>query len=135
LDKSIPFKGLEHDIYYLRNEGRIILLGDFNPIIENKQATFLSNISNPNPLSLEEDLDLMGIYKRTFEHLVENLFGTEVIKLCSCHDLIICINGLKQWSNLNQITCIHGHVNNVFDYGISNIMLMSEIHNINFRGS
>ena len=30
LDKNGPYNGLENDIYSLRNEGNILLMGDFN---------------------------------------------------------------------------------------------------------
>jgi len=30
LDKNSPYNGLENDIYSLRNEGNILLMGDFN---------------------------------------------------------------------------------------------------------
>ena len=30
LDKNCPYKILEKDIYYMKNEGSILLLGDFN---------------------------------------------------------------------------------------------------------
>jgi hypothetical protein len=71
------------------------------------QAIILSNDSNPNPLWLDEDLVLASRYKRNFEDLVENLFGTKLIKLYSSQDLIIC-NGLMKWLKSNQMTCIHG---------------------------
>jgi hypothetical protein len=76
------------------NEGNIILLRYFNAIITNKQDIILTNISNLDPLWIEpKDNDLIFTYKRSFEDLIENLFGMELVKLCNCHDLIIC-NGL-----------------------------------------
>ena len=59
---------------------------------------FLSNYSNPNPLFLDEDLDLVNMYKRKYEDLDENLFGCELVKFCSAQGLIIC-NGLTKWPN------------------------------------
>ena len=56
LDKNSPYNGLENDISSLRNEGNILLMGDFNARTSNNQATLLSNYSNPNPLGLDEDL-------------------------------------------------------------------------------
>ena len=56
LDKNCPYNNLEQDIYNLKNEGNILLLGDFNVRIATKQTTFLSNDSNHNPLWLDEDL-------------------------------------------------------------------------------
>jgi hypothetical protein len=109
LDKNCPYKSLEQDIYNMKNEGSILLLGDFNARTATNQAIILSNDSNPNPLWLDEDLVLANSYKRNSEDLIENLFGTELIKLCSSQDLIIC-NGLKKWPNSNRMTCIHGWV-------------------------
>jgi hypothetical protein len=85
----------------MKNEGSILLLGDFNARTATNQAIILSNDSNPNPLWLDEDLVLANSYKRNSEDLIENLFGTELIKLCSSQDLIIC-NGLKKWPNSNR---------------------------------
>jgi hypothetical protein len=96
LDKNCPYNGLEHDIFSLRNEGNILLLGDFNARTTSNQAIILSNISNPNPLWLDEDLVLAHRYKRSSKDLGENLFGSKLIKLCSCQDLIIC-NDLMSW--------------------------------------
>jgi hypothetical protein len=56
LDNNCPYNNLEQDIYSLKNEGNILLLGDFNARIATKQATLLSNVSNHNPLWLDEDL-------------------------------------------------------------------------------
>lgn len=81
LDKNSPYNGLEHDISNLRNEGNIILLGDFNARITSNQAIILSNISNPNPKWLDEDLELICRYKRNSEDSSEKLFGTKLIKL------------------------------------------------------
>jgi hypothetical protein len=100
LDNNSPYNNLEQDIYSLKNEGNILLLGVFNARIATKQATLLSNDSNHNPLWLDEDLDLYNSYKRSFEDLIENLFGTELVKLCISQDLIIC-NGLMKWPNSN----------------------------------
>jgi hypothetical protein len=85
----------------MKNEGSILLLGDFNARTATNQAIILINDSNPNPLWLDEDLVLANNYKRNFEDLIENLFGIELIKLCSSQDLIIC-NGLKKWPNSNR---------------------------------
>jgi hypothetical protein len=40
----------------MRNEGNILLLGDFNVISATNQPIILSDDSNPNPLWLDEDL-------------------------------------------------------------------------------
>ena len=48
--KNCPYNNLEQDIYNLKNEGNILLLGDFNARIATKQATLLSDDSNHNPL-------------------------------------------------------------------------------------
>ena len=58
LDKNFPFIILEQDIHNLRNEGNILLPGNFNTRTTTNQATLLSNNSNPNPLWLDEDSDL-----------------------------------------------------------------------------
>jgi hypothetical protein len=39
LDKNCPYKNLEQDIYNLKNEGNILLLGDFNVGTKTKKAT------------------------------------------------------------------------------------------------
>ena len=98
LDKTNPYNSLENDISSLKNDGNILLIGDFNARTSNNQAIILSNNSNPNPLWLDEDPTLASSYKRSSEDLGENLFGSELVKLCSAQDLIIC-NDLKKWSN------------------------------------
>jgi hypothetical protein len=107
IDRKCPYNNLEQYIYSLKNEGSILLLGDFNLRTATNQATLLSNDSNHNHVWLDDDLILANIYKRYSEDLTENLFGTELVKLCSSQDLIIC-NGLKKWPNSNKMTCIHG---------------------------
>ena len=101
--KNCPYNNLEHDIYSLKNECNIVLLGGFNARIATKKTTLLSIDSNHNPLWLDEDLVLSNSYKRSSEDLIENLFGTDLVKLCSSQDLIIC-NGVMKWPNSNQIT-------------------------------
>jgi hypothetical protein len=100
LDNNCPNNNLEKDICSLKNEGNILLLGDFNVRIATKQATLLSIDSNCNPLWLDEDLVLSNSYKRIYEDLIENLFGIELVKLCSSQELII-FNGVMKWSNSN----------------------------------
>jgi hypothetical protein len=100
LDNNCPYNNLEQDIYSLKNEGNILLLGDFNAGNATEQATPLSNDSNHNPLWLDEDLVLSNIYKRSSEDLFENFFGIELVKLCNSQDLIIC-NGVMKWPNSN----------------------------------
>jgi exonuclease III len=126
LDKNCPYNNLEQDIYNLENEGNILLLGDFNARIATKQATLLSDDSNHNPLWLDEDLVLSNSYKRSSEDLIENLFGTKLVKLCNSQDLIIC-NGVMKWPNSNQMTCIHGLGSSVVDYVISDIPVSNQI--------
>jgi hypothetical protein len=110
----------------LKNEGNILLLGDFNARNATKQDTLLSDDSNHNPLWLDEDLVLSNSYKRISEDLIENLFGTELVKLCSSQDLIIC-NGVMKWPNSNQMTCIHGLGSSVVDYVIYDIPISNQI--------
>jgi hypothetical protein len=107
LDKNCPYKILEQDIYNIKNEGSILSLGEFNAITATNQSIILSNDSNPNPLWIEEEIVLANIYKRNSEDLIENLLGTELMKLFSSQDLKI-FNGLNKWSNSNKMTCIHG---------------------------
>ena len=68
-------------------------------------------------------------YKRNSEYLGDNLFGFELVNLCSAQDLIIC-NGLKKWPNSSQMTCIHGLGSSVVDYVISYTPLYNEIINV-----
>jgi hypothetical protein len=110
----------------LKNEGNILLLGDFNARNETKQATLLSNNPNHDPLWLYEDLVLSNSYKRSSEDLFENLFGTELVKLCSTQDLII-FNGVIKWPNSNHMTCIHGIGSSVVDYVIYDIPISNQI--------
>lgn len=63
LDKNSPYNGLENDISSLRNEGNILLMGDFNARTSSNQAILLRNHSNPHPLWLDEDLPLASRYK------------------------------------------------------------------------
>jgi hypothetical protein len=110
----------------MKNEGNILLLGDFNARTTTKQDTLLSNDSNHNPLLLDEDLVLSNSYKRSSEDLIENLFGTELVKLCNSQDLIIC-NGVMKWPNSNHMTCIHGLGSSVVDYVIFDILVSNQI--------
>ena len=103
-------------------------MGDFNARTSSNQAIFLSNYSNPNPLWLDEDLTLASGYNRSYEYLGENLFGSELVKLCSAQDLIIW-NSLKKWSSPIQMTCIHGLGSSVEDSVIFDIPLYNEIIN------
>ena len=98
LDKNSPYNGLENDISSLRNEGNILLMGDFNACTSSNPAILLSNYFNPNPLWLDEDITLARKYNRSSKYLGENLFGSELVKLCSAQYLIIC-NSIKKWSN------------------------------------
>jgi hypothetical protein len=64
LDKNCPYKILEQEICSLRNEGSILLLGDFNARTATNQAIILRNDSNPNLLGLEINLiDIREIKK------------------------------------------------------------------------
>jgi exonuclease III len=130
VDNNCPYNNLERDIYSLKNEGNILLLGDFNARIVTKRATILSTDSNHNPLWLDEDLVLSNSYKRSFEDLIENLFGIELVKLYSSQDLIIC-NGVMKWPNSNQMTCIHGLGSSVVDYVIFDIYVSNQITTFN----
>ena len=79
LDKTFPYNGFEHDIYSLRKEWNIHLVGDFNAQNSSNQAILLRNYSNPNPLWLDEGLELANMCKISFEDLGENLFGSELV--------------------------------------------------------
>ena len=81
LDKNCPYNGLENDISSIRNEGNILLMGDFNARTSSNQAILLSNHSNPNHLWLDEDLTLASRYKRSYEDLKDNLFGSELLAI------------------------------------------------------
>ena len=81
LNKNCPYNNLEQAIYNLKKESNILLLGDFNARTTTIQATLLSNNSNHNPLWLDEDLVLSNSYKRSSKDLIENLFGTDLVKL------------------------------------------------------
>ena len=70
---------MKNDISSLRNEGNIILMGEFNARTSSNQAILLSNHSNPNPLWLDEDLTLASRYKRSSEDIGKNLFGFELV--------------------------------------------------------
>jgi hypothetical protein len=126
LDKNCPYNNLEHDIYNLKNEGNILLLGDFNARTATKQDTLLSDDSNHNPLWLDEDLVLSNSYKRSSKDLIDTLFGTQLVKLYISQDLIIC-NGVMKWPNFNQMNCIHGSHSSVVDYVIFYIPVSNQI--------
>jgi hypothetical protein len=113
----------------LRNEGNIPLQGDFNARTATNQAILLSNDSNHNPLCLYGDLVLANGYKRRFEDLTKNLFGTKLVKLCSSLDLIIC-NGVMKWPNSNKMTCIHVLGSSFMDYVIYDIPISNQIVNL-----
>ncbi len=101
-------------------------MGDFNAQTSSNQAILLSNYSNPNPLWLDKDLTLASTCNRSFEDLGENLFGFELVKLCSNQGLIIC-NSLEKWPNSSHMSCIHGLDSSVVDYVISNIHFYNKI--------
>jgi exonuclease III len=126
LDKNCPYNNLEQDIYNLKNEGNILLLGDFNARTTTKQVTLLSDDSNHNPLWLDEDLVLSNSYKKNSQDLIENFFRIELVKLCNSQDLIIC-NGVMKWPNSKQMTYIHGLCSSVVDYVISDIRVSNQI--------
>ena len=73
-------------------------MGDFNAQNSINEGIFLSNYWNPNPLWLDEDLELANWYTTSFEDLGKNLFDYEMVKFSSAQDLIIC-NGLTKWPN------------------------------------
>ena len=100
-------------------------MGDFNALNSNNQGILLRNYSNPNPLWLDEDLELDNRYKRSSKYLGENLFSYEVVKFCSAQDLVIC-NGLKKWPNFSRMTSIHGLGSSVVDYVIHDIPLYNK---------
>jgi len=78
-------------------------------------SILFSNYSNPNPLWLDEDLVSASRYNRFSKDLNKNMFGSELVKLCSAQDLIIC-NGLKKWQTSSRMNCIHGLGSSVVDY-------------------
>jgi hypothetical protein len=128
LDKNYPYKILEQDIYNMKNEGIILMLGDFNDRNKINQAIILCNDSNPNTLWLDEDLVLANNYKRNSEVLIKNLFGTKLIQLYSSQYLIIC-NGLRNCPNYNSMDCIHRLGSSVINYVILDIPIYNQIVN------
>jgi hypothetical protein len=126
LDKNCPYNNLEQDIYNLKIEDNILFLGDFNARTATKQDTILRDDSKHNPLWLDEDLVLYNSYKRSSEDLIENLFGTELVKLYISQDLIIC-NGVMKWPKSNQTIRIQGLGSSVVDYVISHIPISIQI--------
>ena len=76
--------------------------------------------------SLTKDM-FMNFYMitRSFEDLVENLFGYELITFCSSRHLMIC-NGLTKWPKSNSITCIHGLGGYVVNYVIYDIPMYNQ---------
>ena len=73
--KKFPYNGFEHDIYSLRKEGNIHLIGDFNAQNYRNHAILLRNYSNPNPLWLDKDLELANMYKEVLKIQVKNYSG------------------------------------------------------------
>ena len=102
------------------------MLGDFNARTATKQATLLITDFNHNPLWLDDDFVLSNSYKRSSKDLIENLFGTELVKPCISQYLIIC-NGVMKWPNSNQMTFIHGLGSSVVDYVIYDIPISNQI--------
>jgi len=70
---------------------------DFNARTATNQYNILSNDSNYNPLWLDEGLVLANRYTRNSKDMTKNLSGTDLIKLCSSQNIIIC-NDLMKWS-------------------------------------
>ena len=85
--KKFPYNTLEQDVHSLRNEGNILLLGDFNARTTSCHVILLSNDSNPIPFWLEEVLDLASRFRKNFEGLIENLFGIKLVKFYSLKTL------------------------------------------------
>ena len=99
----------------------------FNSYTLSNQAIVLSNYCNLNPRLLDGDLFMLeGTTKD--EYLGENMFGSELVKLCSVQDLRIS-DDLKKWSNSSRITCIHGLGRSVVDYVIYDIPMYNKIIN------
>lgn len=118
LDKNFPFITLKQYIQKQRNEGNILLIEDFNARTTTNQVAFLSNNSNPYPLWLDKDYELANKFQIKSNDTSENLFGIELIKICSSQDLIIC-KGINKWTTSGPMTCIHGQGNNGVGYTIS----------------
>ena len=95
LDKNCPYNNLEQDIYSLKNEGNILMLGGFNARTATKQDTNLGTDSNHNPLWLDDDLVLSNSYKRNYEYLIDNLCGIGLVKLYTSGDLSCGRHGTK----------------------------------------
>ena len=108
---------MEQVIHIVRNEGNILLLGNFNDRTETNHNIVLSNDSNPNPLWLDEDLVLASRYNINSKDLVENLFGNELVNLYNSQHIKIC-NSIIEWPKSNQMTCIHGLSSIFMDYVI-----------------
>jgi len=79
-------------------------------------------------LWLDEDGHLANRFKRKSEDIIENLFGTELLKLCSSQDLIIC-NYINKWPLSSQMNCSHGLGSTIMDYAISDIHVLNHITN------
>lgn len=104
------------------------MLGDFNAQIATNQATQLSSNANPNPLWLGDDYALASKFQRNSKDTIENLFDTELIKLCGFQDMIIC-NGIIKWPSFGQMTCIHRCSSCVVDYAIFDTQVLHCIVN------
>ena len=128
MDKNCPFNSLEKYIFNLRNHGNIILLGAFKAESATNQSITLSNSSNPDPLWRDEDSHLANKFKRKSKDNIEKLFSTELIKIGSSRDLIIC-NGIKKWLVSSEMTCFHALGSSVVDYAISDILVLNHITN------
>jgi hypothetical protein len=128
LDRNCLYNNLEQDVYSLKNEGNILLLGNFSARTVTHQDNLLRNDSNHNSLWLDENIILSNSYKRSSEDLIENLFGIKLFKFCISQDLII-FNGVMKWSNSNQMTCIHMLGSSVVDYVIFDILVFNQIVN------
>ena len=107
-------------------KNNILYLGEINPKITTNQSHILSNDSNPNPLWLDEGIVLASIYKRNSEDMVENLFCTKLIHICSSQHLIIC-NDLMKWTKTSSMTCIHGLGSIVIYYVIFDIIIYNRL--------
>lgn len=88
----------------------------------------LSNNSNPGRLWLNKNGNLANRLKRNSEDIIKSLFGIELLKLCSSHDLIIC-NGINKWPLSSQITCFHGLGSSIMDYVIFDTHVLNRITN------
>ncbi len=99
------FNILEREIVKYKNEGKILLCGDFNSRVGNIQDSIQHDSNDPfMPLPINYTPDICVAKRNNLDSLT-NAYGRSLIDLCIGSDLCI-INGRVSGDHLGNITCV-----------------------------